>query len=192
MATRDLTATMLTALVAGTVYPALLFEGEFVNSGTGAPEYVRLWTGLGPLTWDGKTWLGGGTLVGCSPIGESREVKAIGFTVSLSGVPSAYKARALAGIRQNKPGRIWLALLDASGNVLADPYLLQIGKLDTNLLETTGQTATISVQYESRLVDLEKPRDRVYTAEDQRLDYPADDGFNQVPRLQDLELVWGR
>jgi hypothetical protein len=191
MATRDLTAGVLSAIVAGTVRPAIFYEGEFVDGDTGAQAFLRLWTGIGPLSWDGKTWLGGGKLLKLSPLEETREIKAVGFSVTISGIASADVQRALAGIRQNRPGRLWLALLDESSAVIPDPYQLQRGKLDTNILEDDGESATISVQYESRLVDLEKPRERYYTSEDQRLDHPEDDGFDQVPSLQDLELVWG-
>jgi hypothetical protein len=69
--------------------------------------------------------------------------------------------------------------------------LLQRGKLDYGTLNTDGKTSTINVQYESVLVDLEKPRNRYYTSEDQKRSYPLDLGFDGVPALQNTNLRWG-
>ena len=39
---------------------------------------------------------------------------------------------------------------------------------------------------------IEKPRERRYTSEDQKLDHPDDRGFEYVPALQDMPIFWGR
>ena len=190
MSARGLTSGMLTAIAAGTVRPAVLFEGVFVSGGV--DQYLRLWTGAGDLSWNGHTWTGSGELLGISPVEEAAEVRAVGFTVTLSGMPSALIANALTNARQGKAGTLWLALFDATGALIADPYQLQGGRLDFTVIEDNGDTCTIGAQYEPRMVDLEKPRERRYTHEDQQLDYPGDLGFQYVPSLQDMQLVWGR
>lgn len=179
------------ALDAGTVFPAILFEGEFVDSVHGTPDIVRLWSGVGSIVWDGRTFLGGGSLLGFSAIEETSEVRAAGFTGTLSGVPALDVHRALAGVRQGRPGTLWLALLNAGGTVIGDPVMLQSGRLDTATIDDDGTSATISIAYESRLVDLERARSRLYTPEDQRVDHPNDQGFDLVSRLQDMEILWG-
>jgi len=186
---RDLTVGMAAAIAAGTVRPAILYEGVFVSGGV--DQYLRLWTGVGDLSWNGYTWTGGGQLLAISPIEEASEVRAVGFTVTLSGMPSALIANALTNARQGKPGTLWLALFDSAGAVIADPYQLQGGRLDFTIIEDNGDTCTIGAQYESRLVDLERPRERRYTHEDQQLDYPGDLGFEYVASLQDKQIVWG-
>jgi hypothetical protein len=45
---------------------------------------------------------------------------------------------------------------------------------------------------ESRLIDLERSRERRYTSEDQKIDYPNDKGLEFIADLQDKEIVWGR
>lgn len=189
MSERDLTVGMAAAIAAGTVRPAVLYDGVFVSGGV--DQHLRLWTGVGDLSWGGYTWTGGGSLLGLSPIEEAVELRAVGFTVTLSGMPSALIANALSNARQGKPGTLYLALFDAAGSLIADPKELQAGRLDITVIEDAGATCTIAAQYESRLVDLERPRERRYTNEDQQIDVPGDRGFEYVPSLQDMQLVWG-
>ena len=113
MTARDLTTAMATAVQAGVVRPALLYEGEFVSPGTETATFLRLWSGYGDLSWDGKTWTGAGHLLGLSPLGENSELRAEGFTVSLSGMSSEDVSRALQEVRSGKPGKLWLGLLKA-------------------------------------------------------------------------------
>lgn len=181
---RELSAGMATAVAGELLRPFLLFEGEFA-SGTG-----RWWTGVGDLSWNGETWVGLGSLVGLSELGESVETKAEGFTVTLSGQDPDLLALALSACRQGASGKIWLGALDESGAVIPDPYLLRQGWLDVPSGQDGGDTATISVSYEDELIDLERPRDFRYTTETQRLFYPDDKGFDFVPSLQDAVDVW--
>ena len=191
MSSRDLTADMLTGIAAGTVRPAIFYEGTFADTGSPpAPEMLRLFTGIGTIDWDGYTWTGGGDLLAFSAIKEAADVQAVGFSVTMSGLPSAKIDLALNSIRQGLPGKLWLGLFDAAGALIADPYMLRRGKFDIAVIDRSGDTCTIQAQYEDRLIDLERPRARRYTSADQQRDYPADLGFDFVPSLQDMEILW--
>lgn len=186
MTDRDLTAGMIAEVQAKVLRPALFLEGEFAT-GT-----LRLWTGIGQIPWNGQTWTGAGNLIAISAIQESADIEATGFTVSLSGQPSASISLALQSCRQGKPCKIWLGMLDAAGAVIADPYLLRQGRLDVPSVEDSGNECVISIAYEDRLVDLERARERRYTSGDQAIDWPLDLGFAFVPSLQSAVDVWGR
>ena len=56
-----------------------------------------------------------------------------------------------------------------------------------------AETATITIQAENRLVDLERPRIRRYSDEDQKSDTAnaSDVGFEFVPSLQDKVITFG-
>lgn len=190
MATRDLTSGMVTAVQAGNIYPALLYEGEFVD-GAGAPAFVRLWTGLGPLSWDSKTWLGAGNAMGFSESRESTGLRANAFDVWLNGASDSLRATALTSFRKNRSGKIWLALFTA-GNFttpILDPYLLKRGRSDTNPIDDSGPESKITVRYEDRLAALGISRERRYTSADQALRDPADKGFEYVEGLQDEQFL---
>lgn len=183
---RSGTAGFLSEIAAGSSSPVLLFEAEF-SSG-----WLRLWTGIGPITWNTYTWTGAGNLIGVSPVQETADLRAVGITVSLSGMPSSLISVALAQARQGKIGRVYLGFLNSSGAIVADPYLSFEGRLDVPEIADSGDDCTISISYESRLIDLDRPRERRYTGEDQRIDYPEDRGFDNVATLQDTPVVWGR
>lgn len=182
---RDLTAGVITQLQAASVEVGVLFEGEFASG------WVRLWSGVGTLSWDGKSWSGVGTLLGISGIDETNEIRASGLTVSLSGVPSDLLSAALGDARSGKTGRVYLAFF-SSGSIVADPILQFEGRLDVPAIEDGPDTATISISYESELIDLERARERRYTPEDQAIDFPGDLGFDYVAALQDAQITWGR
>jgi hypothetical protein len=182
---RDLTAGVITQLQAASVEVGVLFEGEFASG------WVRLWSGVGTLSWDGKSWSGVGTLLGISGIDETNEIRASGLTVSLSGVPSDLLSAALGDARSGKTGRVYLAFF-SGGSIVADPILQFEGRLDVPAIEDGPETATISISYESELIDLERARERRYTPEDQAIDFPGDLGFDYVAALQDAQITWGR
>lgn len=184
MSERDLDATLAARIADDVVYPAVFLEGEF------ATGWGRWWSGVGEFAWNGYTWFGLGGLVKLSPIGESTSVKAEGFSVDLSGQSSANLALALSACRQGKIGRIYLGALTAAGVLDGTPYLVRQGKLDVAGGSDDGQSAVITVSYEDRLIDLERPREYRYTTESQRLFYPDDLGFEFVPSLQDAVDAW--
>lgn len=182
---RAMTEAMAAAIAAGELRPILFYEGEFA-SGT-----VRLWTGLGAVAWDGKTWEGAGTFLGVTQIDEPGDVIAAGTTVQLSGVPVELKALALTEARTGKPGRVWLGLLDTEGQVIADPVLAFAGRLDVPEISATRDEVVIAISYESRLIDLQRPREWRYTHESQQALHPGDRGFEYVAAIQDREIRWG-
>lgn len=182
----DLTPQMLSALDAGQLRPILLYEGEFA-SGT-----VRFWSGVGDLGWNGQTWHGAGSLGGLSSIDETTEIKANGVVVSLNGIDASVVSLVLGEARHGKPGRLWFGLLDDAGQVIADPHQTFAGRLDVPEISEDGETATVAISYESRLIDLERAREFRYTSESQQAEFAGDKGFDFVESLQDWNGVWGR
>lgn len=189
MAERDLSAGMLAAIAEGVVSAAMLIEIEYESGGQ---QFLRIWTGVGALSWDGKTWSGGGKVLEVSPMPESRELKAIGFSVKVSGMLSQDISIALQSLRKGRSGKVWLALFDGAGAIISDPYLAKRGRFSIAPIRDEGSTCTIEARYEDRLSDLSKPKERRYTHEDQQTTNPGDTGFRHVPGLQDRDFVWGR
>lgn len=106
---RNLTAGMQTEVAAPLLRPVIFLESEFA-SGT-----LRLWTGQGQIDWNGQTWTGGGQLLGISEITETADVRAVGITVSLSGMPASVLSAVLGQARQGLPLTIYVgAMRDVS------------------------------------------------------------------------------
>lgn len=169
---------MLTEIQTGKLRPVMFYEGVFLS------DTLRLWTGLGTVSWNGQSWLGVGQLLGLTAIEEASDNTSTGFTVSLQA-SSGLINRALQECRHNKVGKIWLGALDAAGAIIADPILSRSGFLDYPKISDSGETCTIAVMYEDENADLRRPRERRYTHEDQKIDYPTDLGFEYVAALQE-------
>jgi len=182
---RGLSAGMLSQVAASNVNPILLFYGEFA-SGT-----VRMWSGLGDLSFDSQTWLGAGSLVQVSNVEETSEIKASGVVVTFNGIPADLLSLVLSDVKQGALGKIYLGFL-SSGTVVATPWLIFEGRIDTPIINEEAETCSIAITYESRLIDLSRPRTARYTDQDQKREFPGDLGMEFVLALQDKEIPWGR
>ena len=165
--------------------PFLAVEAMF-DSGA-----VRLWGGYGDLTIDGEEYTGGGSLLNVSGIEESSEISAQGASVVLSGLDASIISIALSENYQNRACKIIIGTLTDAGAV-EDSYTLFEGRIDMMTIEESGETASIAVALENRLIDLERPRVRRYTNEDQQSSYSGDTGFSYVNDLQDKTIDWGK
>ena len=183
---RELTSGVISEITSPDLAPFLLFEGVFA-SGT-----LRVWSGIGDLSWNSYTWSGVGSLASISSITEAAETSAQGITVSLSGIPSSLVSLFLGDVRQGSVGKVYLGFMNASNQVIDSPFMLFEGRLDVPSMEESGDSAIISISYESRLIDLERPRESRYTNEDQQREFAGDLGFEFVPSLQDVVINWGR
>lgn len=186
MSERALTAGLKTATEASSISLILLAAFNF-SSG-----YVRVWTGYGDLTWDGNTYSGVGDLGNIGNIEETAEIAAKGTNFSLSGIPSSLIALALADAYQGRSAQLWIGALDTSGAIIVDPYQIFSGRMDVIEIQDGGDTSSISLSAESRLIDLNRSRERRYTDEDQRIDYPTDEGLKFIAALQNKVLLWGQ
>ena len=182
---RNLTTALKNALTGTQVTPIMLFYADFPSGA------VRAWTGYGNLSWGGNTYAGVGHFGGIDRVDEASDQSARGITFSLSGVPSALISVGLNDAYQGRTCSLYIGALDSAGAIVVDPYLMFSGRIDVMAIEDSGDTATILLSGESRLIDLNRPRARRYTHEDQQIDYPGDLGLEYVAGLQDKQLYWG-
>ncbi len=181
---RDLTSGMLAEITAAQLTLVMFCEAEFAT-GT-----LRLWSGIAPIDWDGQTWTGAGNLLSISEIKETGAIEASGITMQLSGMNQSVLSAALGQAQQGLPGKVWLGALDANNEIVEDPFLCFEGRLDVPDITDDGATCTVRVSYESRLIDLERARERRITHEDLQIDFPGDLGHEFVAGLQDKSVVW--
>ena len=185
---RSLHSDFTTAVQADEVHPVLLAK---INTSGGN---VLVWSGIGNITYDSDVYVGVGTLGSISELGEKTDLTATGATFSLSGIPSALVSTALGQMQHGRSCQLFLALLNVStGAIIDNPYELFTGITDVTVLTEQPETATIGVQAENRLIDLERPRIRRYTDEDQKSGSgdSADVGFEFVQSLQDKTIMFG-
>lgn len=213
MTHRDLPQEIINASAEAVVRPFFAVDLEFDS-----PNALNFWNGIGDLTISGTTYTGAGELLNISEIRESSDIAANGATFTLSGIPSDLISLALDEPYQGRVARVWLGMIDYR---LTEPSFLLINATDYLLLNTDGsrlsiranqpqvffelftgymdqmnieeepETATISLSVENKLIDLNRPRVRRYTDNNQQGRYPGDLAFEFVNRIQDEELTWG-
>lgn len=184
---RTLTTGFTTEIEAKVLRPGLLVKAQFTSGD------VRLWTGIGDLTFNSEVYTGASTLLKVTRVTESKQLVANSATFELSGVDSAIRSLALSSSEhyQNNPISAWFAAFDTDRTLIADPYMFFSGKMDTMELTGTTDNPIVKVSAESDLTLLRKAKERRYTPEDQKQDYPDDLGYDYVPLIQDIELTWG-
>ena len=187
---RNITTAFNNAVTAEVVVPFFAVSLAF-STGT-----LYLWNGYGDisLTAGGSTntYTGLGDATGISPIDEQSAIQASGANLVLNGVKSSLISTALSAQYTNRDGKIFLGMFDTSKNVVADVYTLFVGKMDVMIIREAGETSTIELKLENRLIALERPNERRMTDEDQRNLFTGDKGFEFIPDLQDKQLVWGK
>ena len=211
--TRGLPNEIAVASQAATVRPFFAVELLFDS-----PNELRLWTGVGDIEFEGDTYTGSGELMQISEIQETSDISARGATLSLSGIPSNLINLALSENYQGRKAVIkfgmfdedvaagskllindtdFLLLNDSGDRLLIDydaeitMFDLFVGRMDQMTIDEGPDTSTIAVTVESKLIDLERTRNRRFTDEDQQSRFPGDKSMEFVTRLQNESLVWG-
>lgn len=182
--TRVLETGTAAAVTAGHVPYVFFVELSFA-------EYLRVCSAGYTMFWRGYNWIGLGTLGGIEPIQEKASLEASGVSLTLSGVPTELVAVSLLEKYQGRSCKIWFAPLSDDLQLLLQPVLLFSGRMDTMNTEV-GETATITVTAESRMVAWDRPKIRRFNHEDQISRYPGDRGLECVSQMVEKTLQWGR
>ncbi len=205
---RDLSDNTIDNISQDVVYPFFATELRFDGDNT-----LRLWTGQGTLVLDdGTSWVGTGNLLNISAIEETSELAVKGATLTLSGVPSEVLSLALSEPYQGRVCNIYFGTF-SQGSILQESssyILLQDGSrinlettdkgfneifsgyMDQMNIEESGETSTIQLLVENKLVDLERARVARFTSGYQKSIYAGDLGLDFVEDLQDKQISWGR
>lgn len=113
-------------------------------------ETARFHTGVGPISWDDAIWHGMGQLGGLSPITAGEDLEAGAINVTLSGVPSDYRAYVLNTLARGRRVNVYDALIDhATGIWSSEPELEYAGFIDrARLVDSAddGGGATVSIE----------------------------------------------
>jgi len=182
---RTLTSGLLTEITANQLHPFVAVEIFF-------PKYTtRIWGGYGTIRINSQDFLGVGTLGAISSVNETTQTQASGLTLSLSGIPNDLLAVAMAEQYQGNTVNIYFGCLNEEHSVIESPINIFSGRVDVMSLSEGKESSTLAITVESRLIDLEKPRLRRYTAEDQKIDFADDKGLDFVASIQETQIQWG-
>jgi hypothetical protein len=156
-------------------------------------ETIRLWTGAEPLTVDGESYEGAGTLLSIGDIEDSMEVKSTNLTISLSGMDTTVMNLALSEDLQNRKIKLYMGYLMGGANESAGEMVMFSGRMtNVQISDDAENGATIAINAENRLVDLNRPSNLRYTNASQQILNSSDTGFKYVQAIQGKEILWGR
>ncbi len=181
---RSLTAGMITEVTAPNNRPFVLVKFAFDSAD------LNLWNGVGDLVFDGDTYIGAGNLLDISEIVETEDIIANSVRFTLSAIPADIISTALLENYQGRPVSMWMGMFDASKAIVADPVLIFAGSMDVMELLEGGTTSTATIIAESQLRALTRASSRKWTDEDQKVNFPTDDGFREIPLIQETSTLW--
>jgi len=162
------------------------FAGEEVTS---SPLYLH--TGLGDLTIGSVTYVGTGSLMQISEVSEGSDISARGINLQLSGISTDILAVALSLPYRGRVFRLKLGMLDANDTTTSLSTIF-VGYMDRMDIAEGPETSTMMLAAESKLINLERPRIRRYTSENQKALYSGDLAFDFINDLLDKPSAWGR
>jgi hypothetical protein len=176
---------MQTAVAASNVFPALFCSFAF-STGT-----IYIWTGVGPYSYGGNTYTGLGDFIAMDKVTEDSQIAARSVKFTLNGIPSSTIANALTSDYRGKACKVLLGCFDAGGSLISTPIQIFGGLMNQMIIADAGETCTVELTVESRLIDLQRQRERRFTNEDQKFFHPSDTGLQYVAGLQDQAINWG-
>jgi hypothetical protein len=183
---RSLSTEMQAVASAELLRPIYLIDMEFTSGS------VFFWSGVGNLTFNSNDYIGAGDLLNIGSVSETAELQANGATVTLTGIKQSLVTIARDEPYQGRPLSIRLGALDDSGDLIASPVIIFSGFMDVMTISDSGDSSTISISVENKLIAFERSSVRRYTNEDQKIDHPSDKGFEFVTKIQEKEIIWGR
>jgi hypothetical protein len=183
---RTLSTAMQAVATAEVVRPIYLVDLEFASGS------IYLWSGLGDLTFNSNTYLGAGDLLAVGAVQESTDLTAAGAQITLGGIKQSLLLLARDEPYQGRPLTIRLGAFDENGDLISSPVIMFSGFMDVMNIADSGDTSKITVTAENKLIAFQTTSVRRYTAEDQKIEHPADKGFEFVAKIQEKEIVWGR
>lgn len=152
---------------------------------------LNLWTGIGDFTdSDAVTYTGAGELLSLSNIEESKELQSTNLTVTISGLQEDIVSYATTEDYQNRPLTLKMFFFHPDTNDEIENVILFKGRMDT-LVVNDGDTFSVVISAENKLIDLTRPRNLYFTPQSQEYLYTGDKGLEFVPKIQEQKLKWG-
>lgn len=196
--TRGNTTAFNAALEGVVVQLDFLLKLEFEDTDTSPPTdaTIRVWSGLGDITFSDEVYTGVGDLGQFENIKETSQLRSHTVAFTLSGVPSTTISDIFNFQYQGRPITLWMAITDTtiSPGFLNNPIIAFKGSMENAEIHEGREFSVIKVNAINNLANLEKAINRRFTPFDHRERLAVgvrDQGFDKVTRLQEQEIPWG-
>lgn len=182
MSLRDIHVDTDAALDEPVYRPLALVEMDFASG------MLRAHSGVGQIIWGGNVFTGATWLGKIEDWREGESLEAYGVQLSLSGLQGELVALSLTEHYRGRPLKIWIAFLDADGQIVGEPVGPWRWRMSTLDGEFTGKTGNLILSAGSRMALWERANPTRYTDEDQRAEHPDDYSCEFVSASAEKEI----
>ena len=182
--TRTLTTAVKNELATDSLQPITLV---YINVGTG----YRFTDHYKDVTYDSNTYSASSLFTSISSVKESSEIEISNMTVSFSGADQTIISLFLNNNYMEKEAEIYKGFLDNNEQVIADPFLLFKGRIESFSIDESIEQSNANIVLASHWSDFSKINGRKTNTNSQQLHFTNDLGFEFASQtVQDIK--WGR
>ena len=144
------------------------------------------------IPWDGKTWLGLGTVASISQVSEADDLTAKAVNFTLNAADPSWLALS-AGDEVEYAGRkakMYRCPLNDQFQLVGTPERCWLGVMDQVTIGVEGEQGTINLKCETGAFSLKRGSNLRMNAAQQKQRYPADTGFDFLAPLIANPTLW--
>ena len=186
--TRSLTTAVKNHLATNEIKPVHL-----ITIGFGTPQNITdcVHDLTSSVSGSSVTYSSSKFLVSYPEVSEETDIGKSSISIALSGADQTYISLALAENIVNDSVTIYRAFLDANNAIIADPFLLYKGSVETYIISETDNSSALSLNVVSHWADFEKRSGRKTNSTSQQRFFSGDLGM-AFSSENVLDIKWGR
>ena len=186
--TRSLTTAVKNHLATNEIKPAHL-----ITIGFGTPQNITdcVHDLTSSVSGSSVTYSSSKFLVSYPEVSEETDISKSSIAITLSGADQTYISLALAENIVNDAVTIYRAFLDANNAIIADPFLLYKGSVETYTINETEDSSALTLNIVSHWADFEKRSGRKTNSTSQQRFFSGDLGM-AFSSENVLDIKWGR
>jgi len=182
--TRTLTTAVKNELLTDSLQPVTLV---YINVGTG----FRFTDHYKDITYDSNTYSASSLFTRLSSVTESSEIEVSNITLSFSGADQTIISLFLSNNYMEKEAEVYKGFLNSSEAVIADPFLLFKGRIESFSIDETINNSNANIVVASHWSDFSKIEGRKTNTGSQQLHFANDLGFEFASQTVQ-NIKWGR
>jgi len=159
--------------------------------------YLNVSTGLRftdhykDLTYDSNTYSASSLFLKVSEVSESSEVEITNIALEFTGADQTIISLFLSNEYMDRDVEVYKGFLNSTQSLIADPFLLFKGRIESFSLEEDANSSTLSISIASHWSDFERIQGRKTNTNSQQLHFSGDVGFDYASQTVS-EIKWGR
>ncbi len=146
---------------------------------------VRVWSGLGPVTWNTQIWLGAGTLGSIEGVAHTGDLRENEVAFTLNQVAPTALGLSTFSIR-NRSATVWCRWERSDGSFYDASLIIWRGLQDYAAADETEAKLTVTAR--SPIADWREAANVAWTHEEQQARFPGDTGLDRIPGLVNKEF----